>query len=131
VATQEHQSSGCQACVIEHSDSNHFVINMHTMHNTHLMHHALPQELIQPQHWYKDRIAWHHKIACKMKPLQEAKQANMQAKHKAMQAENQKKKAACKAQRPAKRMRKDTEAPDSASKAGGLLKSNMDSNADK
>jgi hypothetical protein len=102
---QERQDTSRVVQIIEHADDDHFVINMHAMHNAHHMRWVLSRELIRPRHTHANRAAWHHEISHNMHANQEQKRADANAKRKATLQKN--KEAAAKA---------NSEAPPTTSK---------------
>jgi hypothetical protein len=87
-ARQERVSSGRNVQFIEHVEDEHFVVNMHAMHNAHRIRRVLPRELIQPRHLYQDRTARHHAIAATLHVQMVKKRAETAAKTKATKAKN-------------------------------------------
>jgi hypothetical protein len=45
---QERQESGVEIPVFEHTTGEHFIINTHVLHNTHLLCKVLPRDLMKP-----------------------------------------------------------------------------------
>jgi hypothetical protein len=91
---QERLSSGREARFVEHVDDEHFVINMHAMHNAHLIRRVLPRDLIRPRHLYKNRVKRHHEMSKGMHSAQTQKRAETVAKAQATRAKNAARKAA-------------------------------------
>ncbi|KAL6300497.1 hypothetical protein BKA93DRAFT_709554, partial [Sparassis latifolia] len=60
---QERELTGRVACTIFHNDDNHFVINTHALHNSHLLQRCLPRTLTAPQALVDDRVKWHAELA--------------------------------------------------------------------
>jgi hypothetical protein len=70
-----------QQSVIHAEDARHLV-NMHSLHNAHLMREALPRELIAPIPLYsaEERLEFHKKVAADLQVSGEAKRALTRAK---------------------------------------------------
>ena len=64
---------------IEHCDVHQWVINTHSLHNGHLLHHCLPQDLVVPVPILDPtkRKEEHCKIATVHRPKRDAKYAEM------------------------------------------------------
>jgi hypothetical protein len=56
---QERQITGKTIKTIEHADDVHFVLNMHALHNAHLLRRVLPRQLVKPRHIQENRLAFH------------------------------------------------------------------------
>ena len=69
--------------LIAHEDSSHFVLNMHALHNAHLLRRILPQELVAPKPLYDDRTTRHYEIATSLQVTQSEKRAHTAANRKA------------------------------------------------
>jgi hypothetical protein len=80
--------------LIQHSDDSHFVLNMHAIHNAHLLRRVLPRHLIQPRHLHEDRLAFHTEAALRLSRTKAEKKAAEQAKKTADQAQAAAKEAA-------------------------------------
>jgi hypothetical protein len=91
-ARQERVISRREVRFIEHTDDEHFVINMHAMHNAHRIRRVLPRELIRPRHLYKNREDWHHEMSKTMHIAQSEKRAEARVKAQATCAKNAMKK---------------------------------------
>jgi hypothetical protein len=105
-AQQERVSSGRNVQFVEHVEDEHFIVNMHAMHNAHRIRRVLPRELIRPRHLYQDRTARHHAIAATLHVQMVKKRAETAAKTKATRAKNAADRAEVTA-RAAKRLRVD------------------------
>jgi hypothetical protein len=80
---QERRETSRTTKLIAHTDSNHFVLNTHALHNAHLLRRVLPRELMAPKPLYEDRTARHYKIAESLRVTQSEKRARTAAKRKA------------------------------------------------
>ena len=69
---QERQDSGIIESYIEHKPVDRFVINMHALHNAHLLQNALPRNLTQPLPLFQDRQAKHFKLAAELRVTKDA-----------------------------------------------------------
>ena len=66
-------------------DHDHFVINMHGLHNTVLLHNILPCKLTEPRWIVKDHVQHHYNIATSLQVTQTAKCAKTAEKSGAIQ----------------------------------------------
>jgi hypothetical protein len=57
---------------IEHRAIDHFVINMHALHNAHLVRNALPRDLTRPLALFPDRQAKHRELAAELRITKDA-----------------------------------------------------------
>ena len=69
---QERQDSGIIESYIEHRPVDRFVINMHALHNAHLLQNALPRNLTQPLPLFQDRQAKHFELAAELRVTKDA-----------------------------------------------------------
>ena len=74
--------------VVEHSDDTHFFLNMHGLHNAHLIREVLPQCLVAPTNFVDDRVAFHRWLAAGLQITGVEKRALKQAKAVATRAKN-------------------------------------------
>jgi hypothetical protein len=73
---QERQATDRSTHLISHANDTHFILNMHAIHNAHLLRRVLPRELWRPVLLYPDQIVRHSAVAAKLRPLmQEKRQA--------------------------------------------------------
>ncbi|KAJ7852212.1 hypothetical protein B0H14DRAFT_3137185 [Mycena olivaceomarginata] len=75
----------------KHSDNPRFILNMHGLHNAHLIRDILPRSLTVPVPYLSDRIVSHRRFAAQLRQLGPAKRAETQAKSKATRDRNKKK----------------------------------------
>lgn len=83
---QERQETTIRISLIDHQDKTNYVLNMHALHNAHLLRKILPQRLVQPVSLHGDqtaREAHHHAIAATLWVTQTEKWARTAAKRKA------------------------------------------------
>lgn len=80
---QERQETSRTTKLIAHKDSSHFVLNMHSLHNAHLLRKVLPRELVAPKPLYENRTARHYEIVESLRVTQSEKRARTAAKRKA------------------------------------------------
>ncbi|KAJ7441176.1 hypothetical protein B0H11DRAFT_1933111 [Mycena galericulata] len=76
-----------------HSDDSRFLLNMHALHNAHLVREILPRHLTKPKPCFPDRCAKHDEFAAKLREIGPAKRAQAQAKAQATKLKNKKDKA--------------------------------------
>lgn len=77
---QERQETTRTISLIRHEDDDHFVINLHALHNATLLRNILPRRLTAPKPMYEDQRAQHYEIATKLRTTQAAKRARTAAK---------------------------------------------------
>ncbi|KAJ3786078.1 hypothetical protein GGU10DRAFT_420697 [Lentinula aff. detonsa] len=80
--------------VVEHSDDTRFFLNMHGLHNAHLIREALPRHLVAPTHLIDDRVAFHKQLAAGLQITGVEKRALKKAKAAATRAKNKQAKEA-------------------------------------
>ncbi|KAJ7444523.1 hypothetical protein B0H11DRAFT_1746826 [Mycena galericulata] len=73
---------------IIHSGEQRYILNMHGLHNAHLIREVLPRLLTAPVPYLEDRVASHHRFAAQLRQTGPAKRAETQAKTKATRAKN-------------------------------------------
>ncbi|KAJ6550496.1 hypothetical protein DFH09DRAFT_1248846 [Mycena vulgaris] len=71
-----------------HSAEQQFILNMHGLHNAHLIREVLPRALIAPVPYLQDRCASHLRFATQLRQTEPARRAEIQAKTKATRAKN-------------------------------------------
>ncbi|KAJ7477826.1 hypothetical protein B0H11DRAFT_1726278 [Mycena galericulata] len=71
---------------IIHSGEQRYILNMHGLHNAHLIREVLPRLLTAPVRYLEDRVASHHRFAAQLRQIGPAKRAETQAKTKATRA---------------------------------------------
>ncbi|KAK7008238.1 hypothetical protein R3P38DRAFT_2948527 [Favolaschia claudopus] len=79
---------------IKHSEQEHFILNMHALHNAHLIREVLPRNLSAPIPYLSDRVATHSRLAAQLRETGPAKRAETRAKTQATRARNKQDKAA-------------------------------------
>jgi hypothetical protein len=57
---------------IEHKTVDRFIINMHALHNAHLVRNALPRDLTRPVALFPNRLAKHHELAASLRITKDA-----------------------------------------------------------
>lgn len=80
--------------MVEHSDDTRFFLNMHALHNAHLIREALPRCLVAPTRFTDDRVAFHKQLAAGLQITGIEKRALKQAKAAATRAKNKQAKEA-------------------------------------
>jgi hypothetical protein len=83
---QEHHETSRMTDLIAHQDDDHFILNLHALHNATLIHKILPCHLTVPKPLYEDRQARHFEIAAELWVSQAEKRARSAAKAKATKA---------------------------------------------
>ncbi|KAI9445690.1 hypothetical protein BJY52DRAFT_1372194 [Lactarius psammicola] len=73
---------------VKHIDDSRFHLNMHSLHNPHLIHSVLPQELTRPKPYFSDRHQEHMQLAAQLRVRGPAKRAEGAAKRQATKARN-------------------------------------------
>ncbi|KAJ8690139.1 hypothetical protein PTI98_011597 [Pleurotus ostreatus] len=73
---------------VSHADDARYIINMHALHNAHVLREVLPRTLIAPSYVVEDRAALHRDAASKLRVSGPAKRAETVAKSKATRARN-------------------------------------------
>lgn len=81
---QEHQDTEQLVQLIDHADDDHFVINIHGLHNAVLLHNILPCKLTEPRWIVEDCVQHHYNIATLLQVTQTAKCAKTAEKSRAM-----------------------------------------------
>ncbi|KAJ7836514.1 hypothetical protein B0H13DRAFT_1913006 [Mycena leptocephala] len=76
---------------ISHSPEQCFILNMHALHNAHLIRDILPRSLTEPIPYLQDRAASHGRFAAQLQETGPAKRAETQAKTKATREKNKQK----------------------------------------
>jgi hypothetical protein len=89
---QERQETTRTVSLIAHEDDEHFVMNLHALHNATLLRNILPRHLTAPKPLYADRKARHCEIATSLRVTQAAKRSLTAAKSKATRDANKAKK---------------------------------------
>jgi hypothetical protein len=89
---QERVSTALTAQLIKHSDDDHFIINMHALHNAYPLRKALPSQLVQQRPLFDDRFAHHAAQIGSVRASQAAKRAETARKAKATREANKKRK---------------------------------------
>jgi succinate dehydrogenase/fumarate reductase-like Fe-S protein len=74
--------------VIAHTDEDHFILNLHALHNTDLIRETLPAELTTPKPIFPDRWKKHREFAAELRISGPAKRAAARAKAKATREKN-------------------------------------------
>lgn len=87
---QERQETTRTKQLILHEDEAHFIINLHALHNSHLLRKVLPIHLTTPKPLYADCKARHHEIAAALRVSQVEKRARTAEKRKATNAAKKK-----------------------------------------
>ena len=73
---------------VAHSRDQRFILNMHGLHNAHLIREVLPRSLTAPTPYVQDRVTSHERFAAQLRETGPAKGAETQAKTKATKAKN-------------------------------------------
>ncbi|KAJ3744278.1 hypothetical protein DFH05DRAFT_1616439 [Lentinula detonsa] len=73
------RTSQCKKCIV-HAEETRYIINMHALHNAHLIREALPRQLIQPIPSKTDRVAFHKNLSAQLQVSGDEKRAATQAK---------------------------------------------------
>ncbi|KAJ7488709.1 hypothetical protein B0H11DRAFT_2405755 [Mycena galericulata] len=79
-----------QQCII-HSPEQRYILNMHGLHNAHLIREVLPRALISPVPYLTDRVASHARFAQQLRVSGPAKRAATQAKTRQTKEQNKRK----------------------------------------
>jgi len=85
---QERQTTERTQMIVKHTDDARFILNMHALHNSHLIRKALPHQLTKPVLRFPDRAAIHNQLAAKLRETGPAKRAESKAKSQATRALN-------------------------------------------
>ncbi|KAJ7083339.1 hypothetical protein B0H15DRAFT_785013 [Mycena belliarum] len=80
--------------ITKHSAEQRFILNLHALHNAHLIRGVLPRSLTAPIPYLQDRIASHSRFAAQLRLSGPAKRAETRAKTQATRTVNKQKKAA-------------------------------------
>ncbi|KZT20093.1 hypothetical protein NEOLEDRAFT_1076404 [Neolentinus lepideus HHB14362 ss-1] len=89
---QERQETQIQQRFIEHTAVERYIINMHALHNAHLIRSVLPRELTQPRSYVEDRRQAHDVLAAKLKTDYDARQKKLEENREKRKKENTSKK---------------------------------------
>ncbi|KAJ7707163.1 hypothetical protein B0H16DRAFT_1824386 [Mycena metata] len=90
---QERLESRRTQKLINHSDNTRFILNLHALHNAHLIREILPRHLTAPKPLFADRYAKHCEFAAGLREVGPEKRAQAIAKGQATKAKNKKDKA--------------------------------------
>jgi hypothetical protein len=90
---QERSQSKLTQKIISHSDNSRFLINMHALHNAHLIRETLPRHLTAPRQLFSDRCAKHFEFAAALRAVGPEKRALAAARGQATKARNKQDKA--------------------------------------
>ncbi|KAJ7354128.1 hypothetical protein DFH08DRAFT_912734 [Mycena albidolilacea] len=85
---QERSQSKLTQKIISHSDTSRFLINMHALHNAHLIRETLPRHLTAPRQLFSDRCAKHFEFAAALREVGPEKRALTAARGQATKARN-------------------------------------------
>jgi hypothetical protein len=77
-----------------HSTAQQFILNLHALHNAHLIREVLPRSLTAPIPYLEDRVASHARFAAQLRETGPAKRAATKAKANATRQRNKEGKAA-------------------------------------
>ncbi|KAJ7677316.1 hypothetical protein B0H17DRAFT_1139678 [Mycena rosella] len=88
---QERGPTGCTQAAVQHVDTNIYFINMHALHNAHLLQETLPRNLTAPVPYFTDRDVKHREFAALLRVSGPAKRAT--ALKKAKETREKKKRA--------------------------------------
>ena len=67
IQIQERENTSRTIKIVEHADSEHFVVNMHAIHNASILHKLFPSHLYSLPPIANDRVALHHSLAAKLR----------------------------------------------------------------
>ncbi|KAJ7144573.1 hypothetical protein C8R44DRAFT_602437 [Mycena epipterygia] len=81
-------TSATQLPLIMHTVDDDYFLNMHAMHNAHLIRETLPRELTKPQPYLSDRLSKHNELAAQLRVSGPAKRADTNAKRAATMKKN-------------------------------------------
>ncbi|KAJ7778812.1 hypothetical protein DFH07DRAFT_865489 [Mycena maculata] len=73
---------------INHTTEERFILNMHGLHNAHLIREVLPRTLTAPVPYLPDRVSSHRRFAAQLRETGPAKRAEIRAKTQATRAKN-------------------------------------------
>ncbi|KAJ7434352.1 hypothetical protein FB451DRAFT_1063451 [Mycena latifolia] len=90
---QERLESKLTQKIVAHSDDSRFLINMHGLHNAHLIRETLPRRLTEPTPYFSDRPAKHIEFAEGLQVVGPERRAQAIAKGQATKAKNKQDKA--------------------------------------
>jgi hypothetical protein len=74
--------------IVVHADDSRFLINMHGLHNAHLIREALPSHLTELKPCFADRRTKHFEFAAALREVGPTKRAEASAKGQATKAKN-------------------------------------------
>ncbi|KAJ7104568.1 hypothetical protein C8R43DRAFT_1092216 [Mycena crocata] len=74
---------------LKHSEEQRFILNMHGLHNAHLIRDILPRSLTEPIPYLQDRATSHQRFAAQLRETGPARRAEIQAKAQATRAKRQ------------------------------------------
>ncbi|KAI0069917.1 hypothetical protein K474DRAFT_1654465 [Panus rudis PR-1116 ss-1] len=78
--TQERRETELTQAVIEHANIERWLLNMHALHNSHLIRRVLPRSLWAPKHYLQNRSERHKEIAAALRISRPQKRAATAAK---------------------------------------------------
>ncbi|KAJ6590924.1 hypothetical protein B0H10DRAFT_2330640 [Mycena sp. CBHHK59/15] len=90
---QERHASTLKRKAVNHSEDNRYHLNMHALHNAHLIREALPRHLTEPKPCFVDRRAKHSEFAAVLREIGPAKRQETAAKVKVTKQKNKQDKA--------------------------------------
>ncbi|TFK31456.1 hypothetical protein BDQ12DRAFT_701562 [Crucibulum laeve] len=76
-----------------HTDDTRFFVNMHALHNAHLLRESLPRHLVAPVPYFQNRYEKHAEFAASLRITGPAKRATAQARAKETREQNKQKKS--------------------------------------
>ncbi|KAJ3982098.1 hypothetical protein F5890DRAFT_1416419 [Lentinula detonsa] len=85
---QERIETGIPKKIIQHSDCQQYIVNMHALHNSNLLRDTLPRYLTEPIPLVKDRQQKHQELAAQLRISGPAKRAEIQEKSKQTRKRN-------------------------------------------
>ena len=83
--SQEGEQTSRAISVIMHRDRDHYIVNLHSLHNAHLLLRIFPQDSLQAPPFVSDRRAHHYAIATTLRSITEDKREISQAKRAVVQ----------------------------------------------
>lgn len=97
---QEREATEQATLTIKHNDDDHFVVNMHSLHNAHLIRKVFPQEILAPSSRAQEDTGFHlhRRLATNLRAEDSVKKAQAAEKRKATNARKAMEKEAMAAQ---------------------------------